>query len=474
MRRILCSAAAILLVAVGCGTDEGVFDPNLPPETTITYSGPVSAVNSHLRVRWWGEDIDGTIMGFETRWTFNGGEPEPWVFSAATTDSFALPAPLGTATHFFEVRAVDDDGLADPTPASQTYPVWNDAPIIAFADTLGLPVLTLPAVTFSFGVVDSNGQETVREVRAWLDGEENRPLVFPYPAALGTFFPDDFDRYGERTVFLQALDDAGAVSNTISHTWTVVPTEGDLLVIDDMPDNIAGALTFTDPFYRDAVDEVMAGRPYTLHRIQDSAFRTSDEAGAIFSLFNVVIWYQGTNLVDGGENRPVAVASLGNSAAGIRDLLARGGALLLATMNAVGTGGAFDENFASEILGVESMLVNPDVGGGDTNFFLKTFYAPGDPFWDLAAAPGGAYPDLRVIGSFWGLELFSAGPAADVLYSIPAGIVFPAQEEANVATRVRTGSGGTLIYLGFPLSRCTFENRHREVIRTILRTELGL
>jgi hypothetical protein len=92
----------------------------------------------------------------------------------------------------------------------------------------------------------------------------------------------------------------------------------------------------------------------------------------------------------------------------------------------------------------------------------------------MKAAPGGAYPDVRVIGSFWGLELFGAGPAADVLYTIPAGIVFPAQEEADVATRVRTGTGGTLIYLGFPLSRCTFEDRHREVIRTILRTELGL
>jgi hypothetical protein len=143
-------------------------------------------------------------------------------------------------------------------------------------------------------------------------------------------------------------------------------------------------------------------------------------------------------------------------------------------MNAIGAGGAFGDDFAREILGAESPIVNPDVGAGDTNFFLKTFYVPGAPFWDIQAGAGESYQDIRVIGSFWGLELFRTAPAAQGLYSIPEGIVFPGQEEMTVGTRVRTASGGTLIYLGFPLSRCTFENRLFFFIRAILHNELGL
>lgn len=468
---------ACLLLLAGCGEEAGPLHPNQPPETVITYAGPVDTVNSHLRVRWWGEDADGDVVGYETRWTFAGTtEPGPWTFTAATTDSFPLPAPLGAAVHIFEVRAVDDSGLRDPTPARQDYAVRDRRPRILFSDPAGLDDVTLPAVTIVFRVLDDDGQDTIGETEAWLDGAEDRPHRIAWPESLATFAPADFDRYGQRTLYLRAKDDAGAASDVISHTWTVTAPVGEVLLVDDMPDAIAGALTFTDPFYRAALDSVLGGRPYTVHKIEDAAFRTTDEAAAILGLFDVVVWYQGTNAVVGGQNQAVDVTSLRRSAGAIRDLLARGGRMLLSTMNAVGTGGAFDPTFAREVLGVESVLPNPSRPAGDTNFFLKTRYVAGQPPWDLAAAPGSGLSDVRAIGSFWGLELFRSAPGATALYTIPAGIVFPGQEAMAVATRVR-GAGdpaGTLIYLGFPLSRCSFEDRHREVIRTILRTELGL
>ncbi len=471
----LAGLAGALGLLAGCGTDGGSPNGGRPPETVITYGGAIDTVNSHLRVRWWGEDADGQVVGYEYRWTYNGGAAEAWTFTAATTDSFALPAPSGTASHFFEVRAIDDDDLADPTPASQTFPVANRRPTIAFTDPGGLPDVTLPAITVGYRITDEDGAGSIRGAEAWLDGEEDRAKQVAWPESLVTFYPADFTRYGERTLYLRAIDDALALSDTLLSTWTVIEPVGTVLLIDDMPDDIAGALTFTDPFYRTELDTAMAGRPYTVLRIEDAPFRTADEAGAILALFEVVLWYQGTNAVVGEENVAVDGTSLRRADQGIRDLLARGGRLFLSTMNAVGTGGACAEDFAREVLGVdpESIVLNPDAGPDDSNFFLKTRYLPGQPLWDLVALPGAGARDVRVIGSFWGLDLFTPLAGREAYYTIPAGVVFPDQEEAAVATRGRIDDG-LVVYLAFPLDRCTFENRHREAMRVILHDELGL
>jgi len=471
--------AGVLALAGGCGTDGGSPNGGRPPETVIAYGGPIDTANSHLRMHWWGEDADGRVVGYEYRWTYDGGAPEAWTFTAATTDSFALPAPSGNARHLFEVRAIDDDDLADPTPASQTFPVANHRPAIAFADPGGLPAVTLPAITVAYRISDEDGAGAILGAEAWLDGDEDRVKQVAWPESLVTFYPADFTRYGERTLFLRAIDDARAVSDTVTNTWTVTPATGTVLLVDDMPDAIAGALTFTDPFYRTELDTAMAGRPYTVQRIEDSPFRSDDEAGAILALFDVVVWYQGTNAVVGGENTPVGISSLHHAQHGIRELLARGGRLYLSTMNAIGTRPAntdtLADDFVREILGVDldSIVLNPDAGPGDSNFFLKTRYLPEQPPWDLVALDAAGLPDVRVNGSFWGLELFAPAAGIDPYFTIPAGIVFPAQEEAAVATRVRV-NGGLIVYLGFPLDRCTFENQHREAMRIILHDELGL
>ncbi|MGD8394155.1 MAG: hypothetical protein PVF43_01635 [Candidatus Eiseniibacteriota bacterium] len=464
-------------LAAGCSVDSGPAGPNRPPETLLTFAGPVDTVNSHVRLRWWGSDPDGTVTGYEYRWAFDGGTPADWTFTAALTDSFALPAPSGAASHRFEVRAIDDAGEADPTPAAQTYHVYNRPPTIRFRSVSSLPAVSLPAVTVEFVAEDPDGDDTVREVVAWLDGQdpETEGNRVPYPAVFVTYGPEDFATYGERTLFLQAIDDGGAKSNAIQHTLDVVEPVGTVLLLDDMPDDIAGGTTQTDPFYREAMDEVMAGAPYTLHKIEEAPFRTRDEAAAIFGLFDVVVWYQGTNTVDEFENPiPVSTFSLANATDAIRALLARGGRMLLVTMNAVGDQGAFSDDFARETLGLDSWLLNEESAEPetDTNFFLQTRYYTGQPRWLIEGRGAGLYEDLGVIGFYWGVELAAAAPGVEVLYEIPADIVYEGQPRAVIATRI--AGPGAMIYLGFPLSRCSFEQRHRAVIRSILRDELAL
>ncbi len=471
---------AILVASIwltgGCSVEPGVQRPNLPPETVLTFAGPVDTVNSHVRLRWWGEDPDGEVAGYEYRWTLADQVAGEWVFTAATTDSFALPAPAGRASHLFEVRTLDDAGDVDPSPAEQRYHVWNLPPHVRFTSSGALPLISLPAVTISFVATDPDGDDTVHETVAWLDGQdalaEGKRVA--YPEVFVTFGPDDFSRYGERTIFLMTLDDAAAASDTISHQLEIIEPVGTTVLFDDMPDNIAGGVTQTDPFYLNAMTEVMGGEPFTVHKLEDAPFRTASEADAIFALFDVVVWYQGTNTVD-DQGDPIAVPtfSLTNAAGAIRDLMDRGGRMLLVTMNAVGTGGAFDADFAREVLGVEPPLPNPDaLDPEETNFFLQTRYYVGQPTWFLDGQDDGVYDDVRVMGFYWGVELMTAATGGEAVYEIPADIVFEGQERATVATRRR--DTGTMIYLGFPLSRCSFQQLHQPVIRGILQTDLEL
>jgi hypothetical protein len=188
-----------------------------------------------------------------------------------------------------------------------------------------------------------------------------------------------------------------------------------------------------------------------------------------------VIWYQGSNTVDeSGDPVPVSTFSLTNAGQAIRDLLARGGRMYLQTMNAIGEQGAFEDAYALEVLGVEEVELNPDgANADDTNFYLKTRYYTGQPTWFIEGRGEDIYGDVRVMGSFWGVELFTAAPTVDVLYEIPDGIVSDEQQRRAVATR-RSFGAGKLVYMGFPLSRCSFEQRHTAVIRSILRQELAL
>ena len=132
----LAAAALAVLLAAGCGI-KGTLVPNTGPETTVFVEGPVDTVNHVVHLRWYGSDPDGHVTRYEFRFVYPAGQ-EPaghdssaWLPTTRTDSTFVVFTPSGYSMPTFVIRAIDDDGLADPTPARQVFQFRNDPPTIA-------------------------------------------------------------------------------------------------------------------------------------------------------------------------------------------------------------------------------------------------------------------------------------------------------------------------------------------------------
>lgn len=145
--------AALLAVAGGCSTStdmNGVHVPNAAPDTRVTGQPPTLLEASYsVSFQWTGSDPDGRIKGFQWKLSSNGTDgisPQdtltvdpltgavlhPWNFTAATDSTFLVLAdqpnfpgddvdPRSYRSHSLFVRAMDENGAVDPTPAYLSF-----------------------------------------------------------------------------------------------------------------------------------------------------------------------------------------------------------------------------------------------------------------------------------------------------------------------------------------------------------------
>lgn len=122
--------------------------PNEPPMTQVTHA-PLGDNRFHMY--WTGNDPDGVVVGFRWRLSDNGLDgtidvPDtlglPWHFTTATDSVFAVSAEqpgapsdpddggpaLFAQVHTFWIKAVDNRGADDPTPAYITFTAVAEAP----------------------------------------------------------------------------------------------------------------------------------------------------------------------------------------------------------------------------------------------------------------------------------------------------------------------------------------------------------
>ena len=116
------------------------LNPNTPPDTqlfieNINLEGE-NRLNSIVRLRWSGEDKDGYVVAYEI-----SQDNTNWDLVTVQDSTFQFPIPDGQSSTdiSFYVRAIDNLGLLDPSPASLLIPIKNTPPIASFDQTKGIP-----------------------------------------------------------------------------------------------------------------------------------------------------------------------------------------------------------------------------------------------------------------------------------------------------------------------------------------------
>jgi len=140
LRRLAATALAVALVGLtlaalvlvtGCRKEEEVFlDTNLAPDTELTSApGPLSQANYRVHLYWSGTDPDGYIDAYYFAWD---NTTDAWVYTTRNDSLFkALIDTTGeTRRHTFYVRAVDNEGKLDPSPARIRFDAWTVVPVI--------------------------------------------------------------------------------------------------------------------------------------------------------------------------------------------------------------------------------------------------------------------------------------------------------------------------------------------------------
>ncbi|MCK4408666.1 MAG: hypothetical protein KAW67_01185, partial [Candidatus Eisenbacteria sp.] len=129
---------AAMLFLTGCRKQEKIFiDLNLAPDTRLTSApGPYSQANYRIHMYWDGTDTDGFVVAYHYAWDDTvppyGAEGSPWRFTTSSDTLFkALIDSVGeTRRHTFYIRAVDNEGKLDPSPARVRFDAWTVAPQI--------------------------------------------------------------------------------------------------------------------------------------------------------------------------------------------------------------------------------------------------------------------------------------------------------------------------------------------------------
>jgi hypothetical protein len=457
---LLAALFALLALPTGCAKEEKLAISNLAPETYLAIADSIRNATVYSQtLTWWGDDRDGEVVAFEYRWFTDPDEPgcqldTTWVRTEEKSHLFDLPVTTGTSIHRFEVRAIDNEDLRDPTPCRLTVPVTNSAPGVMIWGADALPDTTFPALHATWHGSDPEGDSTVAKYIVWLDGSRADAKVLTPPDTVISLGPDDFagrlDR--TRTLNLIAVDSGCDTSEVVQHTWYVRHAAGSILLVDDIGAAAGVVEGPSDRFYRSASDS--CGRGYSvldLRRFGGSI--AAHNFRDLFPQFEVVVWY----------NDPYTTASTYLTAAetDIRDYIEDGGKMLLVSLAAIGSAGALHDSLWPEVLGVDSLFVRSTSSGPTTNFDCKN--------WQVRSNTALGLDTLKVSGIWVGTECMLPLPSATPLYYIPPGtITTPKQTEDYYLGIMSSWQTGKTVLLTFPLSRSTdYANAHREYCKII-------
>ena len=255
MKRLTLLFSVLLLGLVSC--DKGKLLDNLPPDTRIS----VSEINligedrlrSEVTLHWFGTDKDGWVVGYELS---NDGANWEYVTVQDSTFNFELPSGADTTDIDFYVRAIDNDGDVDESPAYLSVPIKNSSPVAIFDTIQTLPDTGYIVVTAFLDVNDLDGIDNLDSVflrlnnGPWypLSPDVNTVTLVPsdpaangsissniYTGAAADLLPNQIPGLqlnGDNTFYLKARDIAGAESEIDTSTVVFIKNKtSDLLLI---------------------------------------------------------------------------------------------------------------------------------------------------------------------------------------------------------------------------------------------------
>jgi len=219
--------------------------PYYSPDSTDTIYADTTYIYHATVLFWYGTDVDGRVTRYDwaiddTVYSENiagSGWHSLYMDSTlATRDiiAFAAPLPDTLYTHTFYVRAVDNDEAPDPSPSHRVFNTSNIPPNTRFVSTppdssqrFILPSATdkWSGINFEWTAIDSDKVFPAQFQYCWDDTTINFDPVthkgWSDPTSEESFyFTGENAPFTEDThrVYIRAIDDAGAVDNSLCDT----------------------------------------------------------------------------------------------------------------------------------------------------------------------------------------------------------------------------------------------------------------
>lgn len=171
---------AFALAACDAGFD-GAGSDNRLPETELSVRSTdlredlgTRRLISTVQVAWSGTDPDGVVTAYDVR-SFQVDAPltgeAGWSRTTRRDSTIRLEIPPGasTANVVVEVRAVDDAGAVDDSPARTVFPIRNSNPTLRLVSAEAPPDSTWPVISFSLAAADIDGVENLAGIEIALN-----------------------------------------------------------------------------------------------------------------------------------------------------------------------------------------------------------------------------------------------------------------------------------------------------------------
>ncbi|MCD4730150.1 MAG: hypothetical protein K8R74_06100 [Bacteroidales bacterium] len=291
----------IFLITVWNCTDDitGKFHENQPPDTDLFIKSlsndTLNYTTSIQKLYWDGRDSDGYICGFYYSWNENP-QNDDWQWTTERSLTFPLEISGQDTIYIFQIKAVDNNGAEDPTPAIQRFPIKNTPPIINWTQSSLIPDTTFTVASFVWTASDLDGDSTISHFEYAVDDSTTWRMIPGYSRTI-TLNADSGIVQGNHVFYIRAVDIAGSMSETIrmpeTGAWYAKTPKGRYLLIDDFGNEAQSG--YPDAYYQTMLNNVLGqignNDDFDYWNIEEQFPASRAQFTETMKLFERIIWY---------------------------------------------------------------------------------------------------------------------------------------------------------------------------------------